>query len=109
LHASTELGAAQKDTARELGVKLTCPTSPGTNTIVRAARPISQGRETCSDFRILGMCPTPAQGAADITSLYAARHGATAVGTKVYVRVSQLVDGWESIGRSFWAIVPASA
>ena len=97
------------NTGGTIALKLTCPTSPGTNTIVRAARPISQGRETCSDFRILGMCPTPAQGSSDITSLYTARYGAPAVGTKVYVRVKQLVDGWESIGRSFWAIVPASA
>ena len=76
--------------------------------IVRAARPISQGRETCSDYRIVGMCPTPVQGSADITSLYTARYGAPPAGTKVYVRVNQLVDGWESIGRTFSAIVPTS-
>ena len=92
-----------------IALKLTCPTSPGTNTIVRAARAISQGRETCKDFRILGMCPTPAQGSADITSLYTARYGAPTVGKKVYVRVNQHVDGWESLGRTYSAIVPASA
>jgi len=97
------------NTGGTIALKLTCPTSPGTNTIVRAAKPLSQGRETCSNFRILGMCPTPAQGSADITSLYTARYGVPPVGTKVYVRVNQIVDGWESIGRSFWAIVPASA
>ena len=96
------------NTSGSITLKLSCPTSPGTNTIVRAARPISQGRETCSDFRILGMCPTPAQGSSDITSLYTIRYGAPPVGTKVYVRVNQLVDGWERLGRTFSAIVPAS-
>jgi hypothetical protein len=55
------------------------------------------------------MCPTPAQGSADITSLYTARYGVPPVGKKVYVQVNQFVDGWESLRRSFWAIVPASA
>ena len=55
------------------------------------------------------MCPTPAQGPSDITTLYTARYGVPPVGKKVYVRVNQLVDGWENIGRSFWVIVPASA
>ena len=97
------------NTAGTIALKLPCPTSPGTNTIVRGAKPLSQGRETCSNFRVLGMCPTPAQGSSDITTLYTARYGVPPVGTKVYVRVNQLVDGWENIGRSFWAIVPASA
>jgi hypothetical protein len=53
-------GLVITNTEGTVAVKLTCPTSPGTNTIVRAAKPISQGRETCSDYRIIGMCPTPA-------------------------------------------------
>ena len=90
-------------------LKLTCPTSPGENTIVRGAKPLSQGREVCNDFRVLGLCPTPVQGSADITNLYTARYGVPPVGKKVYVQVNQFVDGWESLRRSFWAIVPASA
>ena len=91
-----------------IALKLTCPTDPGENTIVRASAPVSQGRETCSDFRILGTCPAPALGAADITGLYTARYGVPPVGKKVYVRVNQFVDGWESLPTTFWAIVPAT-
>jgi len=90
-------------------LKVTCPTSPGQNTIVRASAPLSAGRETCSDFRVLGTCPAPVQGSADITSLYTARYRVPPVGKKVYVQINQFVDGWESLRRSFWAIVPASA
>jgi hypothetical protein len=48
------------------------------------------------------------QGSADITSLYTARYGAAKAGTKVYVQVNQIVDGWESLPRTYSAIVPAS-
>jgi hypothetical protein len=95
------------NTGGVIALKLTCPTSPGENTIVRAAKPLSQGRETCSDYRIIGTCPAPVQGSADITSLYTARYGVPPVGQKVYVQVNQFVDGWESLPRPFWAIVPA--
>ena len=92
-----------------IALKLTCPTSPGTNTVVRASEPVSAGREKCGSYRILGMCPTPAQGSADITSLYTARYGVPPAGTKVFMRVSLMVDGWEDIPAKFSAIVPASA
>jgi len=97
------------NTGGAVALKLTCPTSPGQNTIVRASKPLSAGFGKCSDFRILGMCPTPAQGSADITSLYTARYGAPAAGMKVFVRVSQMVNGWESQPVTFAAVVPASA
>jgi hypothetical protein len=61
------------------------------------------------DFRILGTCPAPADGAADITSLYTARYGVPKAGTKVYVQVNQVVDGWESLPRTYSAIVPPAA
>ena len=90
-------------------LKLTCPTDPGQNTIVRGAAPLSQGREVCKDFRILGACPAPAQGSANITSLYTARYGEPPVGKKVYVQVNQAIDGWESLPVTFWAIVPSGS
>ena len=97
------------NTAGVIALKLTCPGDPGTNTIVRGSAPVSQGRETCKDFRVLGTCPVPAAGASDITSLYAARYGVPPVAKKVYLQVNQFVDGWESLPVTFWAIVPASA
>ena len=96
------------NTAGVVALKLTCPTDPGDNTIVRGSKPVSQGVEVCKDFRILGMCPAPVEGAADITSLYTARYGVPQVATKVYVQVNQFVDGWESLPRTYSAIVPAS-
>jgi hypothetical protein len=97
------------NTAGVIAIRLTCPTDPGENTIVRGSAPISQGRETCSDFRVLGMCPAPVEGSSDITALYTARYGVPPVAKKVYIQVNQFVDGWESRPVSFWAIVPATA
>ena len=93
---------------RRVTLKLTCRAHPGQNTIVRGSKAVSQGVEVCKDFRILGVRPVPVAGSADITSLYTARYGAPKAGTKVYVQVNQAVDGWESLPRTFSAIVPAS-
>jgi hypothetical protein len=92
-----------------IALSLACSGSPGTNTIIRGSAPVSQGRETCRDFRVRGLCPAPVAGSSDITALYTARYGAPPAGKKVYVQVNQFVDGWESLPTSFWAIVPATA
>ena len=96
------------NTAGVIALKLTCPTSPGDNTIVRGSKPLSQGVAVCKDFRILGTCPAPVAGTADITGLYTSRYGVPVVGKKVFVQVNQFVDGWESLPTTFRAIVPAS-
>ena len=97
------------NTGGVIALKLTCPNDPGENTIVRGAKPVSQGFGKFADFRVLGMCPAPTQGAANITGLYTARHGAPPVGTKVFVRLNQYLGGWEDQPVIFSAIVPAAA
>jgi hypothetical protein len=97
------------NTGGVIALKLACPTSPGDSTIVRASAPVSQGRETWDDYRILGTCPAAAQGSADITGIYTARYGVPPAGKKVFVRVNQFVDGWEDLPMTFSAIVPAAS
>ena len=92
-----------------IAIQLTCLIDPGENTIVRAADPQSAGRQVCNDFRILGVCPAPVLGASDMTTLYNARFGLPAAGSKVFVRCNQFVDGYEDLPHEFYAIVPASA
>jgi hypothetical protein len=90
-------------------LRLTCPADPGENTIVRGSKAVSQGFEKFTDFRVLGTYPAAVANVADITNLYTARYGAPPVGTKVFVRVSQSIDGWENVPITFAAIVPAAA
>jgi hypothetical protein len=96
------------NTGGTIAVKLTCPTSPGTNTVVRAGAPQKSGRRALPGLRILGMAPAPAQGSSDITSLYTARYGSPPPGTRLFVQVSQMTDGWESGASQFSAVVPAA-
>jgi hypothetical protein len=70
---------------------------------------LGAGRATCNSYRILGACPAPIAGAADITGLYTARYGVPPAGMKVFILVNQFVDGWEDIAAKFSAIVPTGA
>ena len=97
------------NTGGVISLKLGCPSTPLANTTVRAAAPCSQGLAYCDNYRVLGVLPTAAQGACDITSLYTARFGTPAVGTKVFVRVNQNVNGWEDVPVETSAIVPAAS
>ena len=101
-------GLVITNTGSTIALKLTCPTSPGTNTIVRASAPVSQGREASEPCAVLGLCPAPVAGVADITTLYTAKYGAPPAAKKVYVQVNQFINGWEDLPLSFSAIVPAS-
>ena len=101
------VGLVITNAAGVVALKLTCLGDPGENTIVRASAPQSAGRQVCNDLRVVGTCPAAVAGAADITALYTGRYGVPAVGTKIFVRVNQFVDGYEDIGSEFFGIVPA--
>ena len=67
------------------------------------ARRQNSAVRACGNFRIIGLCPAPVQGAADITSLYTAEFGAAPGGKRLFVRASTMVDGFESLPRQFQA------
>jgi hypothetical protein len=92
-----------------IALKLTCPDDPGENTIVRASKGVSAGIARPPAMAILGICPVPAVGAANISSLYTAKYGVPVAGQKIFVHCNTFVDGWQSLGRTFWAIVPTAA
>jgi hypothetical protein len=92
-----------------VAVKLTCPTDPGTHTVLRASPPQRSGVRACNNFRIIGVCPAPTTGAADITGLYTDEYGAVPAGKRLFVRASTMVSGFESLPREFDARVPASS
>ncbi len=96
------------NTGGVVAVKLTCPTPPDQNTVLRASPPQNSAVRACRNFRIIGTCPAPAQGSADITSLYVAEFGAVPVGKRLFVQASTMVDGFESLPRQFQARVPAA-
>jgi hypothetical protein len=95
------------NTAGVIAVKLVCPADPGDNTVLRASPPQSAGVGICREFRIIGTCPVPAAGLADITALYTASFGPPPVGRRIFLRASTMVSGFESLPRQFRALVPA--
>jgi hypothetical protein len=96
------------NTAGVVAVKLTCPTSAGENTVLRASPPQNSAVRACGNFRIIGTCPALVQGSADITALYVAEFGAVPAGKRLFVRASTMVDGFESLPREWQARVPAA-
>ena len=96
------------NTAGVITVKLTCPNDPGDSTVLRASPPQNSAVRACRNFRIIGICPAPTSGAADITGLYVAEFGAVPAGKRIFVRASTMVNGFESLPREFHARVPAS-
>jgi len=90
-----------------ISLQLTCPTDPSTNTILRGAAPCSAGIERLPRVVVLGSVPAATSGVSDITSLYQARFGYPAVGSRVFVTCNQWINGWESPQVTFTAIVPA--
>jgi hypothetical protein len=101
-------GLVITNTGGAVAVKLTCPTNPGQNTVLRASPPQNSAVRACRNFRIIGTCPVPTAGAADITGLYTAEFGAVPVGKRLFVQASTMVDGFESLPRQFQARVPAA-
>src|ERR1035441_2521466 len=83
-------GLVITNTAGVIAVKLTCPTSPGENTVLRASPPQNSAVRACRNFRIIGTCPAAVQGSADITALYVAEYGAVPAGKRLFVQVSTM-------------------
>ena len=100
-------GLVITNTAGVIAVRLLCPADPGDNTVLRASPPQSAGVGTCRQFRIIGMCPAPVAGSADITALYTACFGPPPVGRRIFLRASTMVTGFESLPLEFRALVPA--
>jgi hypothetical protein len=101
-------GLVITNTAGVVAVKLTCPTDPAANTVLRASPPQNSAIRACRNYRIIGLCPAPAQGSADITGLYISEFGAVPVGKRLFVQASTMVNGFESLPRQFQARVPAA-
>jgi hypothetical protein len=97
------------NTAGVIAVRLTCPTDPGENCVVRGSAPVKNGVHVNPGTVTLGLCPAPAQGSSNITGLYTARYGVPTVGTKLFVEVYNTVNGFDGPRSTFSAVVPAAS
>jgi hypothetical protein len=95
------------NTGGTVTVKLRVPGQPGQTTLVQGAAPVSAGVRCVQHFPLLGLLPAPVDGWSDITALYVARYGAPIVGTAIFVRTCQHIDGWTDLPKVASAFVPA--
>jgi hypothetical protein len=96
------------NTGGTITVKLRVPSQPGQTTLVQGAAPVSAGVRCVQHFPLLGLLPAPVDGWSDITALYVARYGEPIVGTAVFIRTCQHIDGWTDLPKVASAFVPAA-
>ena len=87
-------------------ITLTCPTSVGENTVISACAPTNSGVRRAPQLKILGTCPAPAQGSANITDLYVAMFGVPALGSRIFASAHLMTDGWTSPTSLYSGLVP---
>jgi len=88
-------------------LKLRVPSPPAQYTLVQGAAPVRTGVRCVQHFPFLGLLPPPTDGWSDITELYETRYREPKVGTAVWIRTYQHIDGWIDVPKVFRARVPA--
>jgi hypothetical protein len=74
---------------------------------VQGAAPVGTGIRCVQHFPFLGLLPPPIDGWSDITELYIARYGMLPVGTVIFIRTCQHIDGATDVPIITSARVPA--
>jgi hypothetical protein len=88
-------------------LRVRVPRAPAQHTMVLGSRSCSRGIWTRGNkFAIIGALPAAVRGWSDITELYVARFGVPPVGSLVFIRTRQLINGWEDDFKETCADVP---
>jgi hypothetical protein len=90
-----------------INLKLRVPSLPAQYTLVQGAAPVSTGIRCVQHYPFLGLLPPPTDGWSDITELYVARYGVPPVGTVVFIRTCQHIDGSTDVPKVTSTRVPA--
>ena len=102
-----ELVVTNTEVGMTLKLRVTGP--PAHYTLLQAAAPVRTGVRSVQHFAFLGLLPPPIDGWSDITELYVARYGVPKLGTAIWIRTCQHVDGWTDAPKVTRARVPALA
>ena len=95
------------NTRGTITLKLRVPSPPAQYTLVQGAAPVSTGIRCVQHFPFLGLLPPPHAGWSDITELYVARYGVPPVGTVIFIRTCQHIDGSTDVPKVTSDRVPA--
>ena len=78
-----------------VSLKLQVSGTPVQYVLVFGARPKGPGAWYADDYAFLGLLPAPDDVMADITELFVAKYGPTAVGKRIFIQTLQQIDGWQ--------------
>jgi len=87
-------------------LRLRVTAAPAAHTFVLGSPPCSAGRSMRSNYSTIGLLPAAVRGWSDITELYVSRFGVPPVGSRVFIRTRQLINGWEDGFKNTDAVVP---
>ena len=90
-------------------LKLRVPGPTAQYTLVYGAAPVRSAVRYVHHFPFLGLLPPPKDGWSDITELYVTRYGVPKVGTAIWIRTCQHMDGWIDVPKVVRARVRAQA
>jgi hypothetical protein len=99
-------GLTITNTHGDVTLKLSVPAAAESHITVYGASPCSAGITYVRDFTILGELPERVRGVCDVTDIYVARYGRPPVGSQVFIRTRQQINGWEDAPKQTSAIVP---
>jgi hypothetical protein len=97
------------NTGAQIVLKLRVPSPPAQYTLVQGARPVSTSIRCVQHFPFLGLLPPPIDGWSDIAELYVAHFGLPPVGTAIFIRTVQHIDGWTDVPKQTSDCIPAPA
>ena len=76
--------------------------------VVRGTKPRGAGVSYVDHFTILGVIPAPNRGVSEITDLFVGKYGVPRAGSRVFIQVFQVSNGWDDLPVQMSAIVPAA-
>ena len=86
-------------------LKLSVTGAPAQYTLVFATAPCSAGVSFAKHFTFRGLLPAPVANLSTITDLYVPKYGVPPVGSRVFIRTQQHIDGWRDLFKQINAIV----
>jgi hypothetical protein len=87
-------------------LKLSVARTPAAPVLVLGTHPRSAGVTFAKHFVILGVLPAAEAGYSNITDLFVARYGIPPIGTRIFIRTRQVLNGWGDTPKQTNAIVP---
>jgi hypothetical protein len=91
-----------------IALKLKVSRPPASDILVFGSKPHSAGTTYVDHFTIICLLPSPDRGLSEITDGYLAKYPVVPVGSRIFIRTVQQIDGWQDLPKQTTALVPAS-